>query len=591
MDAIINSYDFDVSQATEIVKKFLLAMDLGLSSDDHGADSLPQVPTFADLPHGDEKGKFFALDFGGSGIQCFIVDIDHKQVKVTHNAKKRIASSIPTGQQLFGTLAEYVKEFIEEDAKDSISKDDYTQNPLLGGFSFSFPIQQDDIHKGTLLYWGKEFIASGVVGQDVIQLLHESLDQIGLNWIRMCALCNDSVCTLVTEALQDEDICISLVLGTGANACYREKSADVKKVTMKRNGFMAINTEMGAFTGFPRTVEDDIILSKTIIKGVQTFEKQISGRYIPLIVCECMERGMRERVILKNWVQEKFGKESVGKQNDKEWQYFQDGRHLTAAAMSKIRDDKSNDLNIALTYLNLCLGQKPSMHLLNIHDTNQSRNIPPSSLSPLSLFPGVLPLNSINSYSQQQSETDTLQSPSPVQIHTRQYTNFFSQESPETSPNQSASGDNPLITFEDVQIFQRLIQKIMERSEKYLAVALTGLIVRIVAFVDPNRRNIHVAAGGSLLNGSSDFREHVEAYTKQALQIVHTNVCREKPSELLPQTFQSETKLELKHQKQIQIPQFILPEIKLIPSRDGSGLGAGIIASMSVPVPAPESQV
>lgn len=46
------------------------------------------------------------------------------------------------------------------------------------------------------------------------------------------------------------------------------------------------------------------------------------------------------------------------------------------------------------------------------------------------------------------------------------------------------------------------------------AVALTGLIVRIVAFVDPNRRNIHVAAGGSLLNGSSDFREHVEAYTK-----------------------------------------------------------------------------
>lgn len=47
------------------------------------------------------------------------------------------------------------------------------------GFSFSFPMRQQDCHSGELLYWTKGYKCSGAVGQDAVQMLQRALDDSG----------------------------------------------------------------------------------------------------------------------------------------------------------------------------------------------------------------------------------------------------------------------------------------------------------------------------------------------------------------------------------------------------------------------------
>lgn len=45
------------------------------------------------------------------------------------------------------------------------------------GLTFSFPVEQTALGAGRLLTWTKGFSATGAIGEDVVQLLQESLDK------------------------------------------------------------------------------------------------------------------------------------------------------------------------------------------------------------------------------------------------------------------------------------------------------------------------------------------------------------------------------------------------------------------------------
>lgn len=45
------------------------------------------------------------------------------------------------------------------------------------GFTFSFPVKQEGLNKGTLIKWTKGFHATGVVGKDVVQMLNEAFQR------------------------------------------------------------------------------------------------------------------------------------------------------------------------------------------------------------------------------------------------------------------------------------------------------------------------------------------------------------------------------------------------------------------------------
>ncbi len=79
-----------------------------------------------------------------------------------------------TGVVLFDFIAKCVADFVK---KQNIVK----QLPL--GFTFSFPVKQLSLTSGTLIRWTKDFTASGVVNENVVQLLKDAFDRRG---VRVC---------------------------------------------------------------------------------------------------------------------------------------------------------------------------------------------------------------------------------------------------------------------------------------------------------------------------------------------------------------------------------------------------------------------
>lgn len=80
-----------------------------------------------------------------------------------------------SGEQLFDHIADCLAKFMKEE------KVQYEKLPL--GFTFSFPLAQLGLTKGLLERWTKGFNCSGVVGNDVVQLLKDAIDRRGVSKI------------------------------------------------------------------------------------------------------------------------------------------------------------------------------------------------------------------------------------------------------------------------------------------------------------------------------------------------------------------------------------------------------------------------
>jgi len=101
------------------------------------------------------------------------------------NFRKQRCLSIVAAEGLFGFIASSVDKFVS------------SANGELG-FTFSFPVNQFSISEGTLIEWTKGFVTSGVKGENIVGLLRKSFKSQGVN-LRVVALCNDTVGTLITE--------------------------------------------------------------------------------------------------------------------------------------------------------------------------------------------------------------------------------------------------------------------------------------------------------------------------------------------------------------------------------------------------------
>jgi hexokinase len=145
--------------------------------------------------------------------------------------------------------------------------------------------------------WTKGFTASGVEGKDVVILLHEAFKRKGLG-VDIKAVVNDTVGTLMSHAYSEPETLIGVILGTGTNAAYVEKAANVPK-WKSDTGEIIINTEWGNFGAkgeLPMT-DFDIALDKNSANpGNQRFEKMISGMYLGeitrLVLIDLAKRGV-----------------------------------------------------------------------------------------------------------------------------------------------------------------------------------------------------------------------------------------------------------------------------------------------------------
>ncbi|XP_064017969.1 hexokinase-2-like isoform X2 [Pogoniulus pusillus] len=257
-------------------------MELGLGRESNATASVRMLPTYVcGTPDGTERGEFLALDLGGTNFRVLVVHVAEDGI---HMANKIYA--IPTaitqgtGEALFDHIIECIMDFQQ--------KQDLMEQVLPLGFTFSFPCQQLGLDKAVLLNWTKGFSASGCVGQDVAQLLRDAAQRKQYFGLKVVAVVNDTVGTMMSCGYDDPKCEIGLIVGTGTNACYMEEMCNMDTVEGDQ-GRMCINMEWGAFgdngclddffTHFDQLVDE-----KTINVGKQRFEKFISGMYLGEIV-------------------------------------------------------------------------------------------------------------------------------------------------------------------------------------------------------------------------------------------------------------------------------------------------------------------
>jgi len=262
-------FKLTAKQILELANRFQKAMADGLAG---RSSSLKMLPSFLTKPTGQEKGLYLAVDFGGTNVRVLTLELQGNGVYRTLQRRSfplrdqakgyDFTSRETTGSELFGFIAGQIAAVLAPGQT----------YPL--GFTFSFPSRQTGINQAVLIKWTKEFLTSGVAGQDVAKLLQMALEEKNITSVKPIAVINDTVGTLLTAAYGDRQADIGSICGTGHNTCYLEPSFPGTGQPM------IINMESGNFNELPDTEYDRKLDSASHTPGEQRLEKMVSGQYI-----------------------------------------------------------------------------------------------------------------------------------------------------------------------------------------------------------------------------------------------------------------------------------------------------------------------
>ncbi|MED6194970.1 hexokinase A [Stylosanthes scabra] len=308
-------------------------MHAGLASE--GGSKLKMLISFVDnLPTGDEKGTFYALDLGGTNFRTLRVQLggNGKGIDKIEQKEVSIPPHLMTGssEELFDFIATSLAKFISSEPEE-FHPPPGRQREL--GFTFSFPVRQTSVASGTLIKWTKGFSIEDMVGEDVVGRLTKSLEKIGLD-MRVAALVNDTVGTLARARFGNQDVIAGVILGTGTNAAYVERAQAIPKWQgpLPNSGAMVINMEWGNFVSshLPLTEYDKALDAESLNPGEQIFEKLISGMYLGEIARRALLKMAEEADFFGDTVPPKLKTPFIFKTPD----------------MSAIHHDTSSDLEV-----------------------------------------------------------------------------------------------------------------------------------------------------------------------------------------------------------------------------------------------------
>jgi len=176
-------------------------------------------------------------------------------------------------------------------------------------------------------------------------MLNQAFVRKGLK-VKVAALVNDTVGTLMSHAYNDPQTLVGVILGTGTNAAYVEKIENVKKWKGPKpaSGEMIINCEWGAYDEekamLPLTQYDNKLDAESSNPGQHIYEKMISGMYLGEIC-----RNVFLDLIEKKYLFNGYLSDELKKANSFETQY-----------MSRIERDYSADLSDTKIVLQDLLG-------------------------------------------------------------------------------------------------------------------------------------------------------------------------------------------------------------------------------------------
>ena len=263
-----------------------------------------------------------AVDLGGTNFRVCSIQLHGDTTFSLTQSKVPIPRELmeaKTAKELFAFLAKQIEIFLKKHHEDhfeahvrrrqtvSTPEGYRDENIFRLGFTFSFPVHQIGINRGTLIRWTKGFNIPDAIGQDVCALLQEELDLLKLP-VKVAALVNDTVGTLMARSYTSPGktgTLLGAIFGTGTNGAYLEKLSKITKPMGgeydSSTGEMVINTEWGSFDNgmkvLPTTVYDNILDRESVNPGIQMFEKRISGMFLGEILRIALVQVMKSPTI------------------------------------------------------------------------------------------------------------------------------------------------------------------------------------------------------------------------------------------------------------------------------------------------------
>ncbi|XP_034695529.1 hexokinase-2-like [Vitis riparia] len=285
------------SKLKHVADAMTVEMHAGLASE--GGSKLKMLISYVDnLPTGDEKGLFYALDLGGTNFRVLRVQLGGKDGRIVN--QEFVEVSIPPNlmvkstDALFDYIATELAKFVAKEGP-GFHLPPGRQREL--GFTFSFPVMQTSINSGNLIKWTKGFSIDDTIGRDVVAELTKAIERKGVD-MRVSALVNDTIGTLAGGRYFNDDVVVAVILGTGSNAAYVERAQAIPKWQglLPKSGDMVINMEWGNFRSshLPLTEYDRAMDIDSLNPGEQIFEKLVSGMYLGEILRRVLLRMAEE---------------------------------------------------------------------------------------------------------------------------------------------------------------------------------------------------------------------------------------------------------------------------------------------------------
>ncbi|KAI8884041.1 hypothetical protein K501DRAFT_285047 [Backusella circina FSU 941] len=308
-------------------------MDKGLARE--GA-TIAMIPSYVEgRLTGKEEGNFLALDLGGTNLRVVLVTLLGQGKFKTVSSKSRVSEELKTGPMR--NLCDYIAECVDTFLTEQGLEDQETELNL--GYTFSFPVLQTKINRGILSTWTKGFACTGAVGKDPVLLLQDALLRKHVP-VKVSALVNDTVGTLLSNAYNKPNTLAGLILGTGSNGAYIEKMSNIGKWKGGKttSDEMIINMEFGAFDNermmLPLTRFDNKLDRESINPHAQIYEKLISGMYLGEITRNVLTDMIDRELLLKRDVHTSI---AWSKEVSRHWSF-------ETAFMSNIESDDTAEL-------------------------------------------------------------------------------------------------------------------------------------------------------------------------------------------------------------------------------------------------------
>ncbi|CAO3681143.1 unnamed protein product [Rhizopus stolonifer] len=303
---IEKSFILSKKQLEPIVNGFNEEYKTGLKTPSKGLATM--IPSFVTkMPKGNETGTFLSLDMGGTNLRIAAVELKGAGQTSVRELKRCPSAELKTGEGhvFFDWVADAVRDLITVEAKNLFTQSQVEGAETLSlGVCWSFPVDQTAVDRGTILRMGKGFTLKNAEGRDLADMFHEAFQRKKLN-VKVTAILNDTVGTLVSHAYTNPACRIGLIFATGINAAYPEKVPAITKLDQDiRNKYadcteMLINTEIDIFgteAYLPLTKYDLALDLSHNQPKFQLYEKMLSGAYMGeltrLIAMDFIEAGV-----------------------------------------------------------------------------------------------------------------------------------------------------------------------------------------------------------------------------------------------------------------------------------------------------------